>query len=347
MLMPGRGYSATGAYRYGFNGQEKSTEIDPNGNSMTAEFWQYDARLGRRWETDPKPSSAISPYNTFSGNPINYTDVLGDTIRPGFSVHAFKFTARNNPLTPSIGLFEFIPENSTGDKIVGFMTGVGQLVTETFEGTRQLITEPKEVFSQLFNPKYVNPFLMTPEDWNGIMKPYMDDIQAYGNDYADAKFWTTAILRPALIVAPSIKGSPRSFYTSEMAAIDYAVLESMLPRRPTFRVVSAMEAEGKITIGTNGAFGGGELNGKLGAASISLEKWSVLQCAEPKALNQILNSGASKSNVTPATFSLRSGKTYRGSAIFSNLEFSSGRIISPKAPCMNCNSLLKGTKGRQ
>jgi len=68
-------------FGYGFNGQEKSTEI--NNNSYTAEFWQYDARIGRRFNLDPKPNISISPYSSFEGNPIMYSDVLGDSIAPG------------------------------------------------------------------------------------------------------------------------------------------------------------------------------------------------------------------------------------------------------------------------
>lgn len=77
MIMPGRMYSSSGSYRYGFNGQEKSTEIDPNGNSMTAEFWQYDARLGRRWNVDPVVKEYESPYAAFSNNPIWLVDING------------------------------------------------------------------------------------------------------------------------------------------------------------------------------------------------------------------------------------------------------------------------------
>ena len=40
-------------YRYGFNGQEKDNEVYGEGNSYTAEFWEYDPRLGRRWNCDP------------------------------------------------------------------------------------------------------------------------------------------------------------------------------------------------------------------------------------------------------------------------------------------------------
>ena len=81
MMMPGRKFAAGSGYRYGFNGQEKSTEIEPNGNSYTAEFWQYDARIGRRWNVDPKPTKGISPYSSFINNPNLFKDPFGDTTK--------------------------------------------------------------------------------------------------------------------------------------------------------------------------------------------------------------------------------------------------------------------------
>ena len=59
---------------------EKDDEVSGSGNSYTAEFWQYDSRLGRRWNLDPKPNPSISNYATFANNPIMYTDVKGDTV---------------------------------------------------------------------------------------------------------------------------------------------------------------------------------------------------------------------------------------------------------------------------
>lgn len=77
MNMPGRNFNVGSEYRYGFNGQEKTPEIIPN--STTAEFWQYDARLGRRWNVDPIYKH--SPYGTFGGNPIFFRDPNGlDTV---------------------------------------------------------------------------------------------------------------------------------------------------------------------------------------------------------------------------------------------------------------------------
>ena len=79
MIQPGRKYSATDSYRYGFGGQEKSIEINSDGNSMTAEFWQYDARIGRRWNVDPILKDWESPYAAFSNNPIINIDPLGNS----------------------------------------------------------------------------------------------------------------------------------------------------------------------------------------------------------------------------------------------------------------------------
>lgn len=74
--MPGRSYSST-AYKYGFNGQEKDNEIYGTGNLNTAEFWQYDTRLGRRWNIDPVDFVSESPYACFHNNPIFFSDVSG------------------------------------------------------------------------------------------------------------------------------------------------------------------------------------------------------------------------------------------------------------------------------
>lgn len=90
MLQPGREYNLGGGYKYGFNGQEKSLEV--NGNFYTAQFWEYDARIGRRWNTDPKPNISISPYNCFAGNPILFSDQRGDSIPTRFYDNSGKQT---------------------------------------------------------------------------------------------------------------------------------------------------------------------------------------------------------------------------------------------------------------
>lgn len=66
-------------YRFGFNGQEKDNEISGVGNSMTAEFWQYDSRLGRRWNVDPVRKPDVSAYAAFSNKPVIMIDPEGNT----------------------------------------------------------------------------------------------------------------------------------------------------------------------------------------------------------------------------------------------------------------------------
>ena len=68
-------------YFFRFNWQEQDNEIAGAGNIMTAEFWMYDGRLGRRWNVDPKPNESISGYSCFGNNPMLLMDNLGDSVK--------------------------------------------------------------------------------------------------------------------------------------------------------------------------------------------------------------------------------------------------------------------------
>jgi len=74
--MYGRSFSSN-SYKFGFNSQEKEDEIYGEGNTYSAEYWMYDARLGRRWNIDPVDQISISNYATFANNPIKYIDHNG------------------------------------------------------------------------------------------------------------------------------------------------------------------------------------------------------------------------------------------------------------------------------
>lgn len=76
MLLPNR-HGATDDYRYGFQGQEKDNEVKGEGNSYSAEYWQYDPRLGRRWNPDIIVKNHESPYAAFANNPIWFSDRNG------------------------------------------------------------------------------------------------------------------------------------------------------------------------------------------------------------------------------------------------------------------------------
>ena len=72
-------------YRFSINGQEK--ENDVNENITTALYWEYDSRIGRRWNVDPIFKDWESPYACFSDNPVNMTDPFGlDPDKPKYKV---------------------------------------------------------------------------------------------------------------------------------------------------------------------------------------------------------------------------------------------------------------------
>src|SRR5215813_3756672 len=77
MMMSNRKYQ-TSSYRYSINKQEKETDV--NENITTALYWEYDSRIGRRWNVDPIYKH--SPYSAFGNNPLIYTDRSGlDTVK--------------------------------------------------------------------------------------------------------------------------------------------------------------------------------------------------------------------------------------------------------------------------
>jgi len=79
MVMPGRKYSANGAYRYGFNGKENDNEVKGEGNQQDYGMRVYDPRLGRFLSVDPLTDNYpwFTPYQ-FAGNmPIWAIDIDG------------------------------------------------------------------------------------------------------------------------------------------------------------------------------------------------------------------------------------------------------------------------------
>jgi hypothetical protein len=92
---------------------EADDEVKGEGNSYTAEFWQYDSRLGRRWNTDPVVKYFESSYACFGGNPIMNVDPKGDDWYENKNYDKSKDVA-DNPSTHQFQWFE-------GDKeIEGF-----------------------------------------------------------------------------------------------------------------------------------------------------------------------------------------------------------------------------------
>lgn len=112
-LTPGRKYNA-GEYRFGFNGQEKDDEIaGVTGSHTTALFWEYDSRIGRRWNIDPVVKPWESSYACFANNPIWYADPLGDDVVNGDRIIADR--AKEKRDNANKGLSDFKSKNGISD----------------------------------------------------------------------------------------------------------------------------------------------------------------------------------------------------------------------------------------
>jgi len=125
-------------YYFGFNGQEKDDEVYGAGNLNTAEFWQYDTRIGRRWNLDPVDQVYISNYSVFTNNPISFSDVLGNIPFPlkekfktwGWRIDSW-FGPRNTGLAGASKNHKGLDYNYKG----GGSTDLGSPILTTHNGT--------------------------------------------------------------------------------------------------------------------------------------------------------------------------------------------------------------------
>jgi RHS repeat-associated protein len=84
MVMPGRKYSSTSSYRYGFNGKENDNEVKSEGNQQDYGMRIYDPRLGKFLSVDPlfKEYPWNSPYAFAENEPIANIDLDGAEKMP-------------------------------------------------------------------------------------------------------------------------------------------------------------------------------------------------------------------------------------------------------------------------
>lgn len=83
--MPGRKYSNGSGYKYGFNGKEKSDEVEGDGNIYDYGFRIYNPRISKFLSIDPltKEYCFYSTYQFAGNNPIKFIDIDGK--EPGLS----------------------------------------------------------------------------------------------------------------------------------------------------------------------------------------------------------------------------------------------------------------------
>jgi RHS repeat-associated protein len=110
MPMPSRNFTATNAYRYGFNGKENDNEVKGTGNEQDYGMRIYDPRVGRFLSVDPITKSYpwLTPYQFASNTPIQAIDLDG---KEAFFIHG----TASGPKAWTPKLTNFIVKNLTNN----------------------------------------------------------------------------------------------------------------------------------------------------------------------------------------------------------------------------------------
>jgi RHS repeat-associated protein len=102
-------------------------------DQYTAEYWEYDARIGRRWNVDPIGKAYESPYACFSNNPISYTDPKGNVATGVGDDDPTKYTVKK------------------GDNITSIAKHLGTSVKELLSANKQIKNPNKILIGENIN----------------------------------------------------------------------------------------------------------------------------------------------------------------------------------------------------
>lgn len=136
---------------------------------MTAEFWQYDARIGRRWNVDPAVKVYESPYASIGNSPLWLMGPNGADTTP---VHN-RIIDRNGNQVTTPTLVDLAGSRINPQQYPG-MRVVGNNCVEVTPGTFQAAFAPNDgsntqIFTQV--PDDVtggSKFVWTSDNSNGL-----------------------------------------------------------------------------------------------------------------------------------------------------------------------------------
>ena len=122
MLTPGRSWviGSGEGYWFGFNGQEQVDEVYGHASLNTAEFWSYEARLGRRWNVDIIQRAYLGSYTCFNNNPIFLVDPFGAVpVNPNKDGASGSGGGNKSPQSDGISGVLSMPSNAGPIGIIG------------------------------------------------------------------------------------------------------------------------------------------------------------------------------------------------------------------------------------
>jgi RHS repeat-associated protein len=206
--------SGVGAYRYGFNGQERETELDES--TTSAEYWMYDGRLGRRWNVDPVVVSIpfISPYACFNNNPIWFIDINGDSAQ--------SITTDEPKITFASGVDSKVVSQYSLDVIKDILQEAG-LNSATITSTYRA---PKRQIDAMYTNLVVEGGIQTQKDLYGKKGDQVIDafIEASGKSGATPESIKAAMLAKAVEVGFVSNHSSEDYAKYNVIDISYKSL---------------------------------------------------------------------------------------------------------------------------
>ncbi len=215
--LPYRGFNED-KYRFGFNGQEKDNEIGEG--IYTAEFWEYDSRIGRRWDIDPVVGATQSGYVCLNDNPLYYIDPNGlEPKSHRINLGLFTITKRlynkgfqfqwNKSFSQGFMHFAGMMRNAfTGAHMSLSLVPMGHFDnwnTKTFSGTgtKDFDFEPDNYATYRYRGSYIRGFSTNP-----AVSFKIEDRQEQGIGRFIDKF------TPFEMFSPGTDGSPDGFELS-------------------------------------------------------------------------------------------------------------------------------------
>jgi RHS repeat-associated protein len=257
MLMPGRGYSATGAYRYGFNWKENDNEVKGEGGQQDYGMRIYDPRLGRFLSVDPlmKEYPWNSTYAFAENDVVRCIDLEGAEKH----VQTFFYTLSSGQTVSKVISNDYVQAKGTVN--VGTLLGLGTPTTDEEDAARYIV-------------QYHN----LPSDGTFSFFEFSSELnkQKYARyDYTDANGRTQSQYFSAEIVDKTFEGYRTSHERNARVLNIYASLANLAGLGALLKSeLKAASSEFKAAINETKAATPGPSLKTAGGSTISNSKWA-------------------------------------------------------------------------
>jgi RHS repeat-associated protein len=210
MEMPGRTYTTSSDYNYGFNDKEKSDEINGSGINYVYGDRIFDTRMGRFLSIDPlqKQYPMLTPYQFASNSPIANVDLDGKESKY-YTLEMYKYNGQNSTqLVPSTAIIveergKEVAErglfNSHGSLGHGALVSIYQNTATVKDGT---VTRTRNKVGDIYIPGKEND----PEEARGGLY-FVSKNGGYGNASGDLR-GDDAIPIPLDLLVSTVGGFP-------------------------------------------------------------------------------------------------------------------------------------------